>query len=86
MNSTYPTLLVFYVYNTGMRGRGSISLKGRQVQISLYLPPAQYWLLRSTSKRTGFSMQYLLRRALEEVLREARRYPLVEHGGAHRSP
>lgn len=55
-----------------MRG----TLKGRQVQMSLYLPPEQYWLLRATSKRTGFSMQYLLRRALEAVLKEARRYPL----------
>lgn len=44
--------------------------------MSLYLPPEQYWLLRATSKRTGFSMQYLLRRALEAVLKEARRYPL----------
>ena len=59
-----------------MRG----SLKGKQVQVSLYLHPEQYWLLRATSKRTGFSMQYLLRRVLEAVLKEARRYPL-ESGG-----
>jgi len=53
-------------------------LKGKQYQISLYLPPEQYWLLRATSKRTGFSMQYLLRQALERVLREARRFPFAE--------
>ena len=35
-------------------------------------------LLRATSKRTGFSMQYLLRQALERVLREARRFPFAE--------
>lgn len=47
-----------------MRGRGGyMTLKGKQFQISLYLPPEQYWLLRATSKRTGFSMQYLLRKA-----------------------
>jgi predicted DNA-binding protein len=57
-----------------MRG----SFKGKQLQMSLYLPPEQYWLLRATSKRTGFSMQYLLRRALETVLRDARRFPLEE--------
>ena len=62
-----------------MRGRGGyMTLKGKQFQISLYLPPEQYWLLRATSKRTGFSMQYLLRRALDTVLRDARRFPFAE--------
>jgi hypothetical protein len=51
-------------------------MKGKQLQVSLYLPPEQYWLLRATSQRTGFSMQYLLRRALDTVLRDARQYPL----------
>jgi hypothetical protein len=61
-----------------MRGRGPIAMKGKQAQISLYLPLPQYWLLRATSKRSGFSMQYLLRRALEEVLKDSRRYPFGE--------
>jgi predicted DNA-binding protein len=62
-----------------MRGRGGyMTLKGKQLQISLYLPPEQYWLLRATSRRTGFSMQYLLRRALDTVLKEARRFPFAE--------
>jgi predicted DNA-binding protein len=66
-----------------MRGRGGyMTLKGKQMQISLYLPPEQYWFLRATSKRTGFSMQYLLRKALDNVLRDARRYPFAE---SHRS-
>ncbi len=68
-----------------MRGRGSTTLKGKQIQISLYLPPEQYWLLRATSKRSGFPMQYLLRRALEAVLKDARRYPHADEGRAHRS-
>lgn len=63
-----------------MRG----SMKGKQVQVSLYLPPEQYWLLRATCKRTGFSMQYLLRRALAEVLQHARQYPLKEWGASRR--
>jgi len=67
-----------------MRGRGGyMTLKGKQYQISLYLPPAQYWLLRATSKRTGFSMQYLLRQALEAVLKEARRFPFAEANRKH---
>jgi predicted DNA-binding protein len=68
-----------------MRGRGGyMTLKGKQFQISLYLPPEQYWLLRATSKRTGFSMQYLLRQALEAVLKEARRYPYADTSRARR--
>lgn len=62
-----------------------MTLKGKQFQISLYLPPEQYWLLRATSKRTGFSMQYLLRQALEAVLKEARRYPFADTSRARRS-
>ncbi|MBV8145253.1 MAG: ribbon-helix-helix domain-containing protein [Gammaproteobacteria bacterium] len=69
-----------------MRGRGGyMTLKGRQYQISLYLPPEQYWLLRATSRRTGFSMQYLLRQALEAVLREARRFPFTDGGRKQRT-
>jgi len=67
-----------------VRGRGGyMTLKGKQYQISLYLPPEQYWLLRATSKRTGFSMQYLLRQALEGVLKEARRFPFAEANRKH---
>jgi hypothetical protein len=43
-------------------------LKGRQVPVTLYLAPRQYWLLKSLSARSGFSMQFLLREALAEVL------------------
>lgn len=69
-----------------MRGRGSyLTLKGKQYQISLYLPPEQYWMLKATSKRTGFSMQHLLRRALDAVLRDARRYPFAEDHRGRRS-
>jgi len=54
--------------------RGFVAMKGKQVQLSLYLPLPQYWLLRATSKRTGFSMQYLLRRGLEQTLKDLRGY------------
>ncbi len=43
-------------------------LKGKQVPMTLYLAPRQYWLLKSLSARSGFSMQFLLRRALSDVL------------------
>ena len=49
------------------------SMKGKQVQVSLYLKPELYWLLRAAGKKSGFSMQYLLRRALEEVLKDTLR-------------
>jgi predicted DNA-binding protein len=68
-----------------MRRGSYLTLKGKQYQISLYLAPEQYWLLRATSKRSGFSMQYLLRRALEDVLREARRHPFAEDSGTRHS-
>lgn len=35
-------------------------LKGKQVPLTLYLAPRQYWLLKSLSARSGFSMQFLL--------------------------
>jgi len=43
-------------------------LKGKQVPMTLYLAPRQYWLLKSLSARSGFSMQFLLRQALSDVL------------------
>lgn len=52
-------------------------LKGKQVALSLYLKPRQYWLLKAVSNRSGLSMQYLLRRSLEHVLTDAFRQGLV---------
>jgi hypothetical protein len=43
-------------------------MKGRQVAMSLYLPPHKYWLLKSASRQTGFSMQALARHAIYEYL------------------
>jgi predicted DNA-binding protein len=57
-----------------VRGRSSTRhMKGKQVAMTLYLPPKKYWLLKWLSTRTGLSMQALLRRALNEVLEEAER-------------
>jgi hypothetical protein len=51
------------------RSSGSVRhLKGKQVPVTLYLAPQQYWLLKSLSGRSGFSMQFLLREALSDVL------------------
>ncbi len=55
-----------------MRGSGYTKLKGRQVQVSLYLPPMQYWALRAATKKTGLSIQHLVRRALDQVVMEVR--------------
>jgi len=48
-------------------------MKGRQVALTMYLPPRKYWLLKSISHRSGHSMQILLRRALDDVLAQAHR-------------
>ena len=48
-------------------------MKGKQIALSLYLPPRKYWLLKAISRRSGYSMQLLLRRALDEVLADAHR-------------
>lgn len=48
-------------------------MKGRQVALTLYLPPGKYWLLKALSKRSGVSMQHLLRTALDQALVEAHR-------------
>jgi len=48
-------------------------MKGRQISVTLYLPPRKYWLLKSVSHRSGCSMQVLLRRALDQVLAESHR-------------
>jgi hypothetical protein len=44
--------------------------KGNQIPVTLYLPRRHYWLLKSLSARSGFSMQFFLRRALYDVLIE----------------
>ena len=43
-------------------------MKGRQVALTLYLPPQKYWLLKSISETSGMTMQHLLRGALDQVL------------------
>jgi len=51
------------------RGRSSTRhMKGKQIAVTLYLPPRKYWLLKSISENTGMSMQHLLRGALDQVL------------------
>ncbi len=52
-------------------------MKGRQVALTLYLPPAKYWLLKAVSERSRTSMQTLLRRSLDQILvEEHARLPL----------
>jgi predicted DNA-binding protein len=46
-------------------------MKGKQVAMTLYLPPKKYWLLKWLSRKRGVSMQVLVRQAIEEVLEEA---------------
>ena len=48
-------------------------MKGKQVPMTLYLPPKKYWLLKWLSQRTGLSMQALLRQAIDDVLNESTR-------------
>jgi hypothetical protein len=43
-------------------------MKGKQVALTLYMPPRKYWLLKALSTRGGHSMQHLLRAALDQVL------------------
>ena len=55
-------------------GRGSARhMKGNQIAFTMYLPPGKYWTLRAMSKRSGVSMQQLLREALDHVLVDAHR-------------
>jgi hypothetical protein len=57
-----------------VRGRGTTRhLKGKQVPITLYLPPRKYWLLKALSHHKGESMQALLRDAVDQVLTQAHR-------------
>lgn len=46
-------------------------MKGKQVAMTVYLPPKKYWLLKWVSNRKGVSMQNLLRQALDQVLDDA---------------
>jgi hypothetical protein len=48
-------------------------MKGKQVAMTLYLPPKKYWLLKWLSRRRQVSMQALLREAVDEVLADASR-------------
>jgi hypothetical protein len=57
-----------------VKGRSSNRhMKGRQVALTLYLPPRKYWLLKAISAKSGVTMQYLLRGALDVVLMDAYR-------------
>jgi hypothetical protein len=53
--------------------RSTRHMKGKQVAMTVYLPPKKYWLLKWVSDRRGLSMQDLLRQALDQVLEEAAR-------------
>jgi predicted DNA-binding protein len=60
-----------------VRGRsGSRHMKGKQVPLTLYLPPRKYWLLKSISSRAGATMQQVLREAVDQVLGEWHRESL----------
>jgi hypothetical protein len=51
--------------------RSNRHMKGKQVPLTLYLPPRKYWLLKWVSNRKEVSMQVLLREAVDSVLQEA---------------
>ena len=53
-----------------MRGRGYTTTKGRQVHISVYLPVGQYSSLRAATKKTGLSIQQLIRHSLDQLLKD----------------
>lgn len=54
-----------------VKGReSSRHMKGRQVALTLYLPPQKYWLLKAASQKSGVTMQQLLRAAVDQVLSE----------------
>jgi len=55
-------------------GRGSSRhMKGKQVPLTLYLPPRKYWLLKWVCRRKEVSMQALLRQAVDAILEEGAR-------------
>ena len=43
-------------------------MKGKQVPMTVYLPPKKYWLLKWLSRQKGVSMQVLVRQAIYDVL------------------
>lgn len=59
-----------------VQGRDSARhMKGRQVALTMYLTPRKYWLLKALSRRSGYSMQHMLRTALDSVLADEHRRP-----------
>lgn len=48
--------------------RTSRHMKGKQVAMTLYLPPNKYWLLKRVCKRKDLSMQAVLRGAVDGIL------------------
>jgi len=57
-----------------VQGRNSSRhMKGKQVALTLYLPPGKYWLLKALSIKRNLSMQFLLRSALDQVLADTHR-------------
>ena len=48
-------------------------MKGRQIALTLYLPPSKYWLLKALSQKRNLTMQFLLRAALDQVLADTHR-------------
>jgi len=57
-----------------VQGRNSSRhMKGKQVALTLYLPPGKYWLLKALSSKRNLSMQFLLRSALDQVLADTHR-------------
>ena len=51
-------------------------MKGKQVALTLYLPPRKYWLLKALSQQRNMSMQFMLRAALDQVLADTHRSTL----------
>ena len=51
-----------------LQARAQRHMKGKQVALTMYLPPQKYWRLKAASVRSGLSMQHLLRAALDKVL------------------
>jgi hypothetical protein len=43
-------------------------MKGKQIGMTLYLPPQKYWQLKVMSRKRSVPMQRLLRDAVDEVL------------------
>jgi hypothetical protein len=43
-------------------------MKGKQIGMTLYLPPQKYWELKVLSRRLNIPMQRVLRDAVDEAL------------------